>query len=48
MELAGDIGRGDDDGKGLFTVVNFRVEVLFVLPVLINTVLDSLGIVGLG
>ena len=48
MELAGDIGRGDDDRKGLFTVVNFRVEVLFVLPVLINTVLDSLGIVGLG
>ena len=48
VELSGDIRRGDNDRKGCFGVVHFRVEVFLILPVFINPILDSLRIISFG
>ena len=48
VELAGDVRRRNDNGKGLLGVIHDGVEVLLLLPLLVDPVLDALGIVGLG
>ena len=48
VQLAGNVGRGHHDGKGLFAAVNLGMEIPFVAPFLIDTVLGALGIVLFG
>ena len=47
MQLSGDIGRGHDDGKGLFVLIPLRVEVTTLLPHVVNLGLNGLGLIDL-
>ncbi len=47
VELAGDVRRGDHDGEGFLGMIHFCVEIFLIFPVFIDSVLNSLRIVGL-
>ena len=48
MEDAGDVGRRDDDGKGLLAILHPRLKGLVVKPGLVPALLDVVKFVGLG
>ena len=48
VQLAGDVRRRHDDGKGLFVRVGLGLEAVVVHPHLIDAALDLLGLIDLG
>ena len=45
MQLSRDIWRRDHNGKGCLCAIHLGVEILFVHPLLVQSVLDPLGII---
>ena len=48
MQLTGYVWRRDNDGKRFLVRIYFCVEVFFIQPFLIQSVLQPLRVVGLG
>ena len=48
MQLSGDIRGRDHDGEGCPAMVHLRVKIFFLHPLLIQSVLYALGVIGLG
>ena len=48
VELSGDIWGRDHDSEGSLTVIYLRMKILFVKPLLIQSVFYATGVIGLG
>ena len=48
VELSGDIWGRDHDSEGSLTMIYLRMKILFVKPLLIQSVFYATGVIGLG